>query len=180
MFWNAWQLQETQLRVLRWLKVQFDFKLQWAWYRQWCKVSVLSPCIMSVHYTGRISLTRLGVHWGLSWVHQGDTLSTPRGHPEYTDGYHKYYYSYLYEYMGGGGGGGCHDECGGYHEHTKGCSVHQMDSMNTMMSVGEYHEYVGDILSPLTVLMISSRCTEHPLVYCTLLHKHYAGCLHCD
>ena len=36
--------------------------------------------------------------------------------------------------------GGSHDECGGYHEYIRGCSVHQRDTMSTS---GGYHEYIG-------------------------------------
>ena len=46
---------------------------------------------------------------------------------------------------GGGGGGfstseGYYDSCGGYHEYTKGCSVHRKDTMNTS---GEHHDSCG-------------------------------------
>ena len=81
-----------------------------------------------------------------------------------------------------------HDECGGYHEYTGGCSVHRGVIMSTpggyQDACGGYHEYTGGcsvlMVSP-TVLMITPRCTEHSPVYCTgimqgeaLLQKSYA------
>ena len=35
--------------------------------------------------------------------------------------------------------GGYHNECGGYHEYIRGCSVHRRDTMSTS---GGYHEYI--------------------------------------
>ena len=54
--------------------------------------------------------------------------------------------------------GAYHDECGGYHEYTRGCSVHWGDTMSTLGvchdECGGYHEYTwgcsvhqGDIMS---------------------------------
>ena len=56
------------------------------------------PCIMSVQYIGGRA-----VHWGCS-VHWGDIMSTPGVFST---------------------PGAYHDECGGYHEYTGGCSVHR-------------------------------------------------------
>ena len=43
--------------------------------------------------------------------------------------------------------GAYHDECGGYHEYTRGCSVHWGDTMSTpgftMMSVGDIMSTLG-------------------------------------
>ena len=39
-----------------------------------------------------------------------------------------------------------HDECGGHHEYTGGCSVHRGDTMSTLgvfSTPGGYHEYTG-------------------------------------
>ena len=72
---------------------------------------------------------------------------------------------------------------GGYHEYIGGCSVHRGDTMSTS---GGYHEYIRRcsvhwgmfstsefsieierILSSCSpaCIMISLRCTEHPLMY---------------
>ena len=86
--------------------------------------------------------------------------------------------------------GGCHEYIGGYYECIGGCSVHQRDTMSTsgdiMSTSGGYNEYFGGcsvhrgmfstsefsieidrILSSCspTCIMISLRCTEHPLMY---------------
>ena len=86
--------------------------------------------------------------------------------------------------------GGYHDACGGYHEYIGRCSVHRGDTTSTsgdiMSTSGGYHEYIGGcsvhwwIFSTLgfsieierllptcspTCIMISLRCTEHPLMY---------------
>ena len=50
-----------------------------------------------------------------------DTLSTS-GDVQYIEGYH--------------------DECGGYLEYIRGCSVHHRGTMSTS---GGYHEYTGDV-----------------------------------
>ena len=51
----------------------------------------------------------------------------------------------MFSTLEGGGGGfstseGYYDSCGGYHEYTKGCSVHRKDTMNTS---GEHHDSCG-------------------------------------
>ena len=44
--------------------------------------------------------------------------------------------------------GAYHDEWGGYHEYSRGCSVHQGDTMGTL---GAYHGECGDIMSTVGV-----------------------------
>ena len=64
---------------------------------------------------------------GISWVHQGDIMSTS-GDVQYIGGYH--------------------DECGGYHEYIGGCSVHRRDTMSTLgdiMSTLGNVQFIGGI-----------------------------------
>ena len=60
--------------------------------------------------------------------------------------------------------GGYHDECGGYHEYTEGCSLHwgfhTMSIVFPMTFPHIYHDTPG-------VLMKSPQCTEQPPLYCT-------------
>ena len=72
--------------------------------------------------------------------------------------------------------GGYHDTCGGYHEYIRGCSVQWGHNMSTsggcsvhwgMFSTSGFSIEIERILSSCspTCIMISLRCTEHPLMY---------------
>ena len=127
----------------------------------------ISPCIMSVQYTGGMQYTGgCSVHWGISLSTPGvfSTLGDIMSTPEVSSTMGGYYED----------SGGYHDECGGYHEYTLRYSAHwgfHTDSIVFPMTFPTF------IMISLIVLMISPsvlnipRCTAHLGV----LHRHYAG-----
>ena len=56
---------------------------------------------------------------------------------------------------------GYHDECGGYHEYTRGCSVHWGFHTNSVVFPMTFPHVYHDIPQCTHI----SQCTEHPPVY---------------